>query len=316
VTDPFPSTNQGADSAYSSVFSREGSKAAMLDMDMGYWRLTPWIKYGVRDDMELGLEIPLVNFGGCFLDNFIQRFHNFFHFPNGGREFVPNGRYSYLFAVGGKTVFNFPSTAMGLGDIALHMKQQLTGEDSDLPAMSIFADLKFPTGQVSRGFGNGSPDFGAGFALETSYRRLHGYFNGEFIATGGSKLIDGYMRSGMFAFMVGGELTLLPSWSLIVQLNGSTPLLAHTGINDWDGMPLDLVVGFRGEEQKLLGGQNFVWQFGFSEDVLSGGPSVDFTVFFSLGIRMDIFGRSRPAGDWLAHHNAPRKAGDDREAIE
>ena len=288
------------DSAYSNLFEQGQSRNAKLDLDMEYWRLAPWFKYGITDDMELGLEIPLVNFTGGFLDAFIQRYHKFFGFPNGGRENVPNGRFSYLFTARGAEGFNFPSTDLGLGDVVLHFKNQLTGEEMGLPAMSIFADLKFPTGKVSRGQGNGSPDFGIGFAVESSWKRLHGYFNGEFIATGGNQLIDSYMRGGMFAYMVAGELSLLPSWSLIVQLNGSTPLLAHTGIEEWDGVPLDLVVGFRGEEQKLAGGQTFTWQFGFSEDVTSMGPSVDFTVFISLGIRMDVLGRSRPAGDWLA----------------
>lgn len=288
------------DSAYTNIFERAGSAGAFLDLDMEYWRLAPWVKYGVRDDLEVGIEVPLVNFSGGFLDGFIQRFHHFFHLPNGGRETVPNGRFSYRFAAGGQTRFDFPSTELGLGDITLHFKHQVTGEEKDLPAMAIFADIKFPTGKASRGWGSGLPDFGIGFAVEANYRRLHGYFNGMYVAVGGSDQVSGYMRNAMFAFMVSGELNLLPSWSLIVQLNGSTPLFEGTGIDDWDGVPLDLVVGFRGEEKKLLGGQDFIWQVGFAEDVTCRGPSPDFTVFISLGIRFDVFGRSRPAGEWLA----------------
>ena len=288
------------DSAYTNIFERVGNANAALDLDMEYWRLAPWITYGLRDDLQVGVEIPLINFSGGFLDAFIQRFHKAFGFPNGGRESVPNGRFSYRFDAGGTTRFDFPSTSMGLGDIAIHFKQQLTGEESDLPAMALFADIKFPTGMPSRGWGNGSPDFGFGFALETTWKRLHGYVNTMGVATGGNDNYGDFMYGGMFAFMVAGELTLLPSWSLVVQLNGSTPLLGHTGLGDWDGVPLDLVVGFRGEEKKLLGGQDFIWQFGFSEDILSSGPSPDFTVFISFGLRFDIFGRSRPAGEWMA----------------
>ncbi|HPQ82015.1 MAG TPA: DUF3187 family protein [bacterium] len=292
------------DSAYTNLFEREGNANASIDLDMEYWRLAPWITYGLRDDLQVGVEIPLVNFSGGFLDAFIQRFHKTFGLPNGGRESVPNGRFSYRFDAGGQTRFDFPSTALGLGDIVLHFKHQLTGEDSELPAMALFADIKFPTGKASRGWGNGSPDFGFGFALETSWERLHGYVNTMGIATGGNDSFNDFMYGGMFAFAVAGELTLLPSWSLVVQLNGSTPLLGHTGLESWDGVPLDLVVGFKGEEKKLLGGQDFIWQFGFSEDILSSGPSPDFTVFISFGLRFDIFGRSRPAGEWLArNHN-------------
>lgn len=288
------------DSAYTNIFERESNRGAALDLDLEYWRLAPWVTYGLRDDLQVGLEIPLVNFTGGFLDGFIQRFHKAFGFPNAGRESVPNGRYSFRFDAGGQTRFNYGTMPMGLGDVALHFKQQLTGEERDLPAMALFADIKFPTGEASRGLGNGSPDFGFGFAVESTWKRLHGYANVMGVATGGNNDYNDYMYGGMFAFMVAGELTLLPSWSLVVQLNGSTPLLAHAGLEDWDGVPLDLVVGFKGEEKKLLGGQDFIWQFGFAEDVTSVGPSPDFTVFLSLGLRFDIFGRSRPAGEWMA----------------
>lgn len=289
------------DSAYSNLFERGRSAWAFLDLDMEVWRLTPLIRYGITDDLEVGLEIPLLNFNGGFLDGFIQRFHNFFHLPNGGRESVPDGRYSYRFDANGATRFNYPTAAMGLGDIILHFKHQLTGEDRDWPAIAIFADIKLPTGKSDRGFGSGTPDFGFGTVIEASYRRLHGYCNVEYLALGGNAQYADYMYGQMFAYNVAGELTILPSWTFLVQLNGSTPLLHGAGLGEWDGFPLDLVVGFRGEEEKLLGGQNFVWQVGFAEDITGGGPSVDFTVFLSLGMRFDVLGRSRPAGDWLAH---------------
>lgn len=288
------------DSAYSNLFEEGSTATANLDMDMELWRLTPQVSYGLTDDLEIGIEVPLMHFNGGFLDAFIQKFHKFFGFPNGGRNLVPNNRFSYLFQAGGATLFNYPSADMGLGDISLRIKHQLTGEDDDWPAIAWFADIKFPTGKQSRGFGNGSPDFGLGAAIEASWKRLHGYFNAAYYITGGNDMYAGFMNDKMFAYMVAGELTILPTWSLIVELNGSTPLLAHSGLDAWDGVPLNLIVGFKGEEQKLLGGQDFIWQVGFSEDVTSKGPSVDFTVFISLGVRFDLFGRSRPAGDWLA----------------
>lgn len=288
------------DSAYSNIFDRGTSAAALLDLDMELWRLAPQVSYGLTDDLEVGIEVPLVHFSGGFLDGFIRRFHSALGFPDGGRSQVPDGRFSYRFDAAGATRFDFPSTAMKLGDIVLHLKHQLTGGNSDWPALAIFADIKLPTGSKERGIGSGAPDFGVGAALETSWKRLHGYCDVGYYALGGDDLIDPYMNGAMFSYLVAGELTLLPSWSLVIQLNGSTPLLQGAGFDEWDGVPLDLVVGFRGEEEKLLGGQNFIWQVGFSEDVTGKGPSVDFTVFLSLGIRLDVLGRSRPAGDWLA----------------
>ena len=87
---------------------------------------------------------------------------------------------------------------------------------------------------------------------------------------------------------------------MIVQLDGSTPLFNSTSMDNWDGVPMNLIVGFRGEERSIIRNSDLIWQFGFVEDITSRGPAVDFTVFFSLGMRFDTLGRHRPAGDWLA----------------
>lgn len=288
------------DSAYSNIFERGEGANELVDLDMEYWRLALRALYGLTDDLEVGVEIPFVHFGGGFLDAFIQGFHDAFGLPNAGRNTVPNGRFSYRLASGGADIVNYSPADFGLGDISLHVKHQLTGEDEDWPAIAWFSEIKLPSGRRARGFGSGGPDFGLGAAIDVSYKRIHGYFNLGYYVLGGNARMDGFMRSQMMAYMIAGEATILPNWSAIVELNGSTPLLKGTGIDPWDGLPLDLVVGFRGEEEDIFGGSDLIWQFGFSEDVTSRGPSVDFTVFASIGMRFDLFGRAQPVGDWIA----------------
>ncbi|MFA4874031.1 MAG: DUF3187 family protein [bacterium] len=290
------------DSAYSNLFEKGSNATAAFNMDMELWRLAICAEYGLTRDLQIGIEIPLIETWGGFLDGFIQKFHSAFGFPNAGREMVPHNEFHYRFDANGANRFDYASTTpFGLGDITLRVKNQLAGEDSDWPALSWFADLKLPTGQKGRGLGSGAPDFGVGLALDTSWKRLHGYVNAAYYVNGGSAALDGFMNTQSFEFMVAGELTLLPTWSLIVQLQGGTPLLKGTGLDEWDGVPMDLVVGFRGEERDLVGEWgDLIWQFGFAEDVTSKGPSVDFTVYMSIGFRFDLFDRKRPAGDWLA----------------
>lgn len=297
---PHGTLEMRVDSAYSNLYEYGQDANAMLDLDMEFWRLALHVDYGAKPDLEVGIEIPLVHFNGGFLDSFIRHFHDAFGFPSGGRDQVPDNRFSYRFQVGGSDLMGFPPADMGLGDISLHVKHQLAGEDSDWPDLSWFADLKFPTGRRSRGFGSGSMDFGFGAALDASYRRLHGHFNCGYFVLGANSMIDGFMYNQMFAYMIAGEVTLLPTWSLVVQLNGSTPLLKGTALDVWNGVPLDLIVGFRGEEKGIVGNNDLIWQFGFSEDVTSKGPSVDFTVFLSIGFRFDLLGKSKPSGDWIA----------------
>ena len=288
------------DSAYSNVFKRAGNSSTNLDLDMEYWRLGINVVYGVAEDFEIGIEVPIVHFNGGFLDGFIQDFHNAFGFPNGGRENVPNNRFNYSFNAGGNSIFDYPSATAGLGDITLGIKHQVSGQDSDWPAVALFSELKLPTGRASRGFGSGLLNFGIGAALDAKYDRIHGYCNAGYYVVARDDALSDYQRDEMFAYMVAGEVTIIPTLALIVQVSGSTPLLEGTNIESWDGVPMELIIGFRGEEEDLIEGGDLIWQFGFSEDLLGKGPSVDFTVFLSIGVRFDLFGRTRPVGDWLA----------------
>ncbi len=290
------------DSAYSNLFEKSQNANASENLDMELWRLGINMDYGLTRDLEVGIEIPLIETWGGFLDGFVQKFHKLFGFPNAGRELVPNNEFHYRMDAGGGTLFDYPSsTPFGLGDITLRVKNRLTGEDSDWPALSWFGEIKLPTGSKSHGLSSGSPDFGVGLALDTSWKRLHGYVNVGYYVNGGNSAFESYMRNQAFEFMVAGELTLLPTWSMIVQLQGGTPLLTGTGLDSWDGVPMDLVVGFRGKERDLFGEWgDLIWQAGFAEDITSKGPSVDFTAYMSLGVRFDLFSRNKAAGDWLA----------------
>lgn len=287
------------DSAYTNLFERSIGRLATIDLDMELWRNGLNLGYGLTRDLEVGVEIPFYSFYGGFLDGFVNAFHDFFRFPTGSRKTVSDNRFSYRATAGGATLFDFPNDYFGLGDIVLFVKNQLTGEDDDWPALSWFANIKIPTGQRSRGLGSGAPDFGFGAALEASYKRLHGHFNVAYFALGGSEYLEDFQYNEMFSYMAAGEVSLLPTLAVLVQLAGSTPLLKGISSDQWNGIPLDLVIGFKGEEKNLFKDIDLIWQVGFSEDVSCRGPSVDFTVFMSIGIRFDLLGRRRPAGDWL-----------------
>lgn len=288
------------DWAYSSVFEQGQSSTNQVTLDMEMMRLGAHMLYGLTSNLEVGIELPFYHSGGGFLDSFIQDFHRFFGLPNGGRQNVPNNQYTYQFFSGGNLTYNVPSQSFMLGDITLRVKHHILEETKARPALAWFADIKLPTGSQSRGTGSGSPDFGIGIALEKNYKRIHGYLDVEYIVAGGNDRFDAFMRQAMLAFAAAFEVTILDTWSGIIQLNGSSPLLAHTGMETWDGVPMNLIVGFRGEEPGLLGGRDLFWQAGFAEDILSTGPSVDFTVFLSLGIRFHKPKRVFNQTQWLA----------------
>jgi len=288
------------DSAYSNVFEKGSNSTYSYMADMELWRLAFHAIYAPRDDMEVGIEIPVIQLWSGFLDPFIQKFHNFFGFPNAGRENFPNNQFHFFLNKNGQTIYSVNSQTLNLGDITLHFKHHVLDEGRINPALAWFFDFKFPTGQWSRGLGSGAPDFGLGVALEKSYKRLHGYLNAAYFVSARNDSLEDLMNQVFFSYSASVEFTILPSWSVLAQINGGTPLLAHTGLDEWDGVPLDLIIGFKGEQKGLLWGNDLIWQVGFSEDATSGGPSVDFTTFLSIGMRFDVKKHKRYKGDWLA----------------
>lgn len=280
------------DSATSNLFEQDSNAAADIDLDMELWR-TAWVtSYGLVPDWEISLEIPTLHFEGGFLDPFIQDFHDFFGFPNGGRDTVANGRFRYAVSQSGQTLYQVNPRAYHVGDLTLSLKNQILTEAAVAPALAWIFVMKFPSGDTDLGLGSGNVGFGLGAALEKSYRRWHGYLNLNFLYEGGNERIESLMRREAFDFSFAGEYSFSQKVSALVQLVGGTPRLRGTGLQTWDGVPLDLVIGARGSEGK------FFWQAAFSEDVRAVGPSVDFTAWISTGIR---FGAVKSyQGDFLA----------------
>ncbi len=292
-------------SGYSNLFERGTNGGNVLDLDMELLRLAFDLRYGWRDGFEFGVEIPFLRFDGGFLDAFVDSYHRTFGFPRGGRERVANNRFAYRFESNGQTLLDYPARSFGVGDVTFRIKHHFLEEDRFRPAVAWLFDFKAPTGDRDQGLGSGNPDMGLGLAFEKSCRRFHGYVDLAALTIGGTNAIANFMESEQFVYVVAGEWTLLDDLSVVAQLDGGTPLLKGTGINPWDGVPLDLVIGFKGEESGMMGGNDFVWQVAFAEDVTSKGPSVDFTAIASVGVRFQTLGQ-RYRGDWFAQQKTSR----------
>ena len=241
-----------------------------------------------------------MHFDEGFLDKTIDKYHSAFGFPTSGRETENQNSFNYNFRANGNNLLSFGSHDFGLSDIVLHLKHNFWPETQTAPALAWFFDVKLPTGDRGDGLGSGEVGFGWGAAFEKSHRRFHGYGNLAYYLVGANDLIADYMYDKCFAYMLAAEWNILPTWSVIVQLTGGTPLLKSSNVEIWDGVPLDLVLGFRGEERKLFGSHDLIWQFGFSEDITARGPAVDFSFFFSLGVRFNKRAGSAYEGDWFA----------------
>ena len=277
------------DNTYSNVFEIGASQTNDLLIDAEVLRTALHFNYGIYDDMELGLEIPFIRFDTGFLDGFLQKYHKSFGFPNGGRETVSNGSFTYRLIKNGTAIYRVNQEDFNLGDIILNFKHNFIKEEKIKPSVAWLFYFKFPTGDRGEGLGSGNPDFGFAAALEKNYKRFHGFLNLGYFVNGGQDPIQKYIYDVYFSYVIGGEFSISHPVSVVAQIYGGTPLLRGTGMQQLDDFPMDLQIGFKGEhplkEKKNI---RLTWQTGFSEDINPNGPSIDFTVLGSVGIKFGI----------------------------
>ncbi len=266
---------------YSNVFERESSAATgvAVDLDMEVFRPSFLLEWGFARGWEFGLELPFIHTWRGFLDGFIQDFHKFFGFPNGGRELVPNNRFSYRVSQSGATLYQNTAQTFQPGDVVLHVKRQFLQESHAWLALAGTFYLKLPTGRRSRGTGSGAPDIGFNIAVEKNYKRLHGYVNMGGALLGASDIggLDPFLNPFLWTWMVGLEVT---AWShhlgVIGQIQGDGSLFDKTGVGGLDGGNFILTIGLAGQEGP------WGWKAAFAEDVSSSGPAVDFTTYLEV----------------------------------
>lgn len=287
--------------AYASVYNVASGPSLAENLDMEVMRTALNVDVGLPRGIEAGFEVPFLREDGGFLDSFVQNFHKFFGFPNGGRELRPNNQFHAQISQNGAVIYNYNAIGFALSDVSFRLKWQALEESLKVPALAFMGTLKLPTGSPSKGTGNGNVDAGLGLALQKSFGRWHLFLNSEWFHTGGQPYLSDHMYHDYMDWMAALEISLGHVTSLMLQMNGVTPVFKDMGIQDWDGPTAELLVGVQGHYPKLIAGQEFHWQLGFAEDVYSNSPAVDFTAFLNVGITFDMFARHRYHGDmWAA----------------
>ncbi len=261
---------------YSNISTQESNANGSLDFDIEFMESTLRADYGITDRFQLGISIPYRYYWGGFLDGFIEGFHDFFGFPDGGRESIPNDLTHIDWQYRGSTISAISSSSHGLGDISLIGKYALLLEGRYAPAVSAIAHVRFPTGDEDEMLGAGRIGYGGGLAADKRFGRFVLNANLQyFVLDQPDSFGELEVKNSLaYSFMTGYRL--IGGFIPMIQVNGATPLFEDTGLGPLDKNLLELIVGFQ---------LNFTeatrFQFGFVEDPISG-TSPDFSVFFGL----------------------------------
>src|SRR5262249_26617356 len=200
--------------------------SATLDMEMV--RSVLDLHYGVHPRFEVGLDIPLIYTYGGILDHFIADVESTLSHKRPLRRRQVAGQFTYRVSRGDRLFIQGQEDAVGIGDVVLKAKASLFYEQALLPAVSLRAAVKFPTGDSARAFGSGEVDGGFGFLLQKTFWRLTFHVNGDVTFPGQPFKDVGVSLQPFFGGVMAIEFRISNPLSLVAQLRGDTRPFHHT----------------------------------------------------------------------------------------
>ena len=205
-------------------------------------------RYGLGKNMELGIEIPYVDHSGGFLDGFIIDYHDFFGFPQGGRNQAPRNRLLYRYTRNGVEKLRLDRSGSGVGDVSLMAGFKLYHDGKEFPtAVALRTSLKLPTGDSAALRGSGSTDFSGWITASSDYKLPLGHGTtfaaaGLMAMTSGDILPEQQRRQVAFGSLGTGWSPL--SWlALKVQLDAHTPFYKDSQLRSLADNAVQLQIG-------------------------------------------------------------------------
>ena len=262
-----------AGAAFSNLFERQRSETYFQEFDFELTTLDLSIEHRPGKRWAWGALLRSQTLTGGFLDSFISDFHQSLGLPNDNREDVPNNDFSFRFGrPGERPSIDLPRQTAKIADPVFFFKMFLR---KDVSAIQIA--IKPPWGDRALSAG------GVDIALEYLYQK-RGPRHALHAKLGVVRLdVPPIFAEIMNKNAAYGSLSWEWRWKTklapILQLDGGSAYFRGTGLSNLDDVPLNLTLGVAG----LVGETR--WRLGFTEDILSRGPSVDFTLSLFLGWR-------------------------------
>ena len=239
-----------------------------------------FLRYGLTDRLEVGIEVPALYRYPGVLNGLITATERAVAEMTRTRESLRETGFAFHVSKDGRTLFAGGDHELGLGDITLSSKYLMLTQSRRMPAVSLRLAVKVPSGDERRFFGSGHTDVGVGLAVEKALTPkwiLYGNVNGVF-PTGH---ISGLTLHPAVSGIAAAEYIWSPNFSLIGQFDYYSSVYRNTGIKLLDRGVTEVALGFN---YRLRG--NLLWQvYGVENvDFITGGAA-DFTLSTVLTYR-------------------------------
>ena len=241
-------------------------------LDYEAWRFNLSYQHGLKDDWNLRIDIPIVYQSGGIFDSSIDNWHQFFGLPRGQRPTVAHNQYLIQYEIDSSSRIDLGESSTSLGDIQLAAAHTLI--DSDATQLSLWANLKLPTGNVDKLTSSGSSDISAWLAMN---HRLHSKWllnlNGGTIILGD----DDYKNIPLSDYALFGHATL--GWLLTDKFSLKAQLQGHSSYYDSSRLEIlgDTYLLTLGTSIKIDRCQHL--DFAFTEDIkVDSSPDISLLI--------------------------------------
>jgi hypothetical protein len=249
----------------------EGKCAAeciLLDGETARLRLS-W-RRGLGGGFDAGIEVPLLDQDGGFLDGWIQDWHRWFGLSNGGREFTTDGQHRYRYFRDGAVVFDETAGADGIGDVSVTLGRRL----GDFGAVRAMARL--PTADEPL---LGSDGAGGALWLELGLpvpATWEGYVAAGISQNERAGIWDGMQNARLVFGGVGLAAPVTEAVQLVLQVQARGPAFDDSTVSPLFRPAIPMTLGLRARV-----GRGSALEIGFQED-LSVNASPDLGLYLAL----------------------------------
>lgn len=248
-----------------------------IQIDAEVSRATVDFRYGLCDNLEIGMEVPYISISGGYLDNFVESIEDGIGAKTPrSRERQGSYEFAYSFKYNNEFLINKQHSMQGLGDIVLNAKYQLLKEERLLPDFSVRSAVKFPTGEKKDLLGSGELDYGIGILMDK------GFFDRLFIYAGANVVWiekPGFfsvlgVKEQIYSGMLAMEYFLSRRFSFVAQISGNTTPYPLSDTNPLDNNAYELGIGVNYNWKEK---DNVSWHFAFTENIkAASSPDVSF----------------------------------------
>lgn len=249
-----------------------------IQIDLEVSRITLDIRYGLYDNLEIGLEVPYISLSSGYLDNLIEAVEDGIgaRTPR-SRERQGSYEFDYTLKYNGEFLINQKYSTEGLGDIALTAKYQLLRDRGWFwPNLSVRSAIKFPTAEKDDLLGSGEIDYGFGLLIDK------GFFNRFFLYAGGNVVMIEKpsflsvlgLKDQIFSVMFALEYFFTERFSFVSQASGNTTPYPFSDTNPLDNDAYEWALGFNYRFKEKM---DMSWHFALIENI-SAAASPDVSV--------------------------------------